>query len=51
MVLDKVAKGLWQKQQNEQMNNIRIEKDNLRKDMDYVKKLETWEKGFLPKVK
>jgi hypothetical protein len=51
LVLDKAAKSVWQKKQQEKMNNIRLEKENLRKDTDYVKQLDNWEKGFLPKIK
>jgi hypothetical protein len=51
IVLDKAAKSVWQKKQQEKMNNIRLEKENLRKDTDYVKQLEGWEKSFLPKIK
>jgi len=42
---------MWQKQQNEQMMNMRIEKENQKKDTEYVKKLDNWEKNFLPKIK
>lgn len=51
LILDKAAKSMWQKKQQEKMNNIKIEKENLKKDTDYVKQLDTWEKGFLPKIK
>lgn len=50
-LLDKGAKSLWQKKEQEQQNNIRLEKESLKRDMDYVKTLNNWESSFLPKIK
>jgi hypothetical protein len=29
---------------------MKEEKDNVKRDLDYVKTLDTWEKSFLPKI-
>lgn len=49
--LDHASKNIWMKKEQEQFNNLKIEKENLKKDMDYVKTLDIWEKNVLPKIK
>jgi hypothetical protein len=37
--------------EEDRMNNLKIEQDNLKKDVDYVRVLEDWEKNIvLPRI-
>lgn len=42
--------SFWKKKEQEKINSIKLEKENIKKDVDYVKTLEGWDKKFLPKI-
>lgn len=46
-----VAESFWKKKQQEKIDSAKQFQDNLKKDMDYVKTLNSWEKKFLPEIK
>jgi hypothetical protein len=42
-------KSTWHNKDNE-IAIMKEEKDNAKRDLDYVKTLDNWEKSFLPKI-
>lgn len=47
---DKPVESFKHKKEQEKMAGIRMEKDNTKRDVDYVKTLSNWDKNFLPKL-
>ena len=43
-------KSTWQKK-NQDVMTLKQEKENAKREIDYVKTLDNWEKNFLPKIK
>ena len=48
--LSNPVESFWQKKEQDKLNTFKLEKENTRKDVDYVKTLGIWDKKFLPKI-
>jgi hypothetical protein len=48
---EKVVESYWQKKEQDKINLVKLEQENTKKDVDYVKTLHSWDSKFLPKIK